>query len=127
MLSERSLKNLATAHPKFLQLFSAVAEITPCEVICGWRGEADQHTAFVDGKSKLDWPKSKHNNTLPDGTPISLAVDVVPLPVDWADINAFYELARVVKAIARLKGINITWGGSWTSFHDFPHYELKEV
>jgi peptidoglycan L-alanyl-D-glutamate endopeptidase CwlK len=130
-LSIRSLTNLAGCHPDLLRLISAVNEIVPCEVICGFRGEVAQNQAFAEGKSDKKWPDGKHNKTLPSGEPYSDAADVVPLPINWDDKVKFYHFAGVVRAVSALKGIPIRWGGDWDSdfdlhdqnLYDLPHFE----
>jgi peptidoglycan L-alanyl-D-glutamate endopeptidase CwlK len=80
----------------------------------------------VEGKSKTRWPTSKHN-AVP-----SLAVDLVPCPVDWKDRERFILLAGIVIGIAWKLGIPVRWGGDWDgdsniaehSFQDLPHFEL---
>jgi len=96
-----------------------------CTVLVGHRGKAEQDAAFADGKSKLRWPKSKHNLTP------SLAVDVVPYPIDWRDLDRFRALAVVVRRCwnaipaAERDGYDLAWGGDWISFRDYPHWELR--
>ncbi len=118
--SARSYFQLRTCHPDLVRLFAAVIERTDCTIICGHRNKADQDQAFAGGKSKLKWPKSRHNS-LP-----SQAVDVVPYPIDWNNHQRFEELAVIVKECAAQLGIAITWGGDWTSFRDLPHWELSK-
>jgi len=123
----RSAANLATAHPSLQRLFREVIKHFDCSVICGHRTEEEQNKVFHEGKSKVQWPRSKHNR-LP-----SIAVDVVPYPVDWKDTNRFYYFAGVVKGIASSMDIDIRWGGDWDgdtqvhdqTFMDLPHFELK--
>ena len=57
---------------------------------------------------------------------ISLAVDVVPLPLDWEDIPAFEKLGEKIMAKAEELGINIRWGRDFTTLKDYPHFELME-
>ena len=104
-------------------------------ITCGHRGKKDQDTAYTNGASKLQWPKSKHNR-IP-----SMAVDVVVYPVDWSDHSAFALLAGWIMATAaRLKeegkiAHRLRWGGDWDtdgktsdhSFKDFPHFELVDL
>ncbi len=115
---KRSRKELATAHPDLQKLFNEVIKHFDCSVICGHRGREDQDKAFAEGKSKLKWPNSKHNKTP------SLAVDVVPFPIDWENENEFHKLAGVVDAVALQMNIKVKWGGSWKKFKDLPHWEL---
>lgn len=123
---ERSKKALDSAHPKLRQLFDEVVKTYDCAVLCGFRNEADQEDAFVKGFSKVQFPDSKHNSYP------SLAVDVVPWPLDWKDGRRFYHFGGYVLATAGRLGIKIRWGGDWNgnldfkdqNFHDLPHFEL---
>ena len=122
----RSQKNLSEAHPLLIELFNEVIKIRDCAVIEGHRDKFEQDRLFHAGKSKLKWPRSKHNS-FP-----SMAVDVVPYPVHWTNYRAFYHFAGIVKGVAHGMGLQIRWGGDWDSdnqftdqsFHDLPHFEL---
>ena len=123
----RSQNNLSEAHPDLQKVFNEVIKHFDCAVIEGHRGQEEQDKAFHSGKSKLKFPESKHNQSP------SLAVDVVPWPVDWNDEKRFYYFAGFVKGIAAELGIELRWGGDWDSdtevddqtFNDLPHFELK--
>ena len=125
--STRSKAALDTAHPKLKELFNEVIKHWDCIVLEGHRGKAAQDKAFREGKSKTPWPTSKHNKSP------SLAVDVAPYPIDWKNSERFYAFAGFVIGIAKMKGIEIRWGGDWDSdrdfkdqtFFDLPHFELK--
>jgi peptidoglycan L-alanyl-D-glutamate endopeptidase CwlK len=109
--------HLKTASLPLQDLFNTVILHRDCSVLCGHRGKEQQQAAFHDGKSEVEWPLSQHNN-MP-----SRAVDVVPYPVDWYDINAFYEFGGFVLGIATAMNIKVRWGGHFKSFFDGPHYE----
>ncbi len=121
-----SRKNLEECHPDLQLLFNVVVSVFDCSVICGHRGEDDQNKAFDEGKSELMFPVSKHNQYP------SMAVDVVPYPVDWKDLNRFYFFGGYVKKTAELLGIDIRWGGDFDgdtltddqSFIDLPHWQI---
>lgn len=117
-LSQRSERNLATAHPDLQKVFRKVAEVEPIEVICGHRNKEDQDRAFREGHSKQRWPNSRHNS-LP-----SEAVDVLPLPIDWENLEPFKRLAKHVKEIAALMGVALEHGGDWEHLRDYPHWQL---
>lgn len=133
--SKRSRDNLATADVKLQTLFNEVIKKIDCTVICGKRTIEEQFELYkkgrlfkdgkwvkvgttvtnIDGKLK----KSKHNYSP------SKAVDVVPYPLDWNDLDSFKRLGEVVKSTAKELDIEISWGGDWISFKDYPHYEIK--
>jgi hypothetical protein len=119
MLTPKSKDRLNTCDPKLIKLIEAVATSRPVYVTCGHRNKADQDAAVKGGFSKTPFPTSKHNS-LP-----SKAVDLAPMsPIDWKNIEAFKELGKQVKEKAQELNIKIRWGGDFTSFKDYPHFEL---
>ena len=135
--SKRSKDNLSTADAQLQKLFNEVIKETDCTVIYGHRTPEEQFELFKKGREKVDgwWTvvdKSKVVTNL-DGTTKkskhnyfpSKAVDVVPYPLDWKDINSFKLLASVVKRKALELGIDVEWGGDWKSLKDYPHWQVK--
>ncbi len=108
-------------------LFNEVVKHFDCRVIGGHRGEELQQRYFALKKTKVQFPNSKHN-PMP-----SLAVDVIPYPVNWKDKERFYYFAGFVKGVASQMGLKIRWGGDWDSdtdlhdqtFMDLPHFEME--
>lgn len=89
-------------------------------ITCGHRGEKEQQEAFDKGASKAKFGQSKHNN-LP-----SLAVDICPYPINWNDKDErWQQMALNAMWCAGRLGFEIVWGGSFKSFKDMPHFELK--
>ena len=119
-LSKTSKQKLNTCHSDLIKLIEAVAETEKCAVICGFRGRHEQEKAYMAGKSKAKWGQSKHNFKP------SQAVDVVPLPLNWEDIEAFEKLGEKIMAKAEELGIKIKWGRDFTGLKDYPHFELVE-
>ena len=135
--SKRSLDNLNSAEDKLQILFKEVIKDYDCIVIYGHRTPEEQMELFQKGRKRIDgwWQvvdkskvvtnldgsvkKSKHNY-FP-----SKAVDVLPYPIDWNDIQRFKDLAKVVKQKAKELGIEVEWGGDWTSLKDYPHWQVK--
>ena len=123
----RSKKRLATCDDRLQGLFKEVVKHFDCSVIIGHRGEKDQNKAFDEGKSKVRYPKGKHNSNP------STAVDVAPYPIDWEDRERFIYFAGFVKGIATEMGISLRWGGDWNNdtqlsdnkFDDLVHFELR--
>lgn len=129
---KRSTTNLEEAHKDLQTVFNEVIKYFDCSVIDGHRGEKEQNEAFHKGKSKLKYPQSKHNKEP------AMAVDVVPYPINWKDVDRMRYFAGYVMGIANLlknRGIidhALRWGGDWdkdtevndNKFQDFPHFEL---
>tara|TARA_R100001510_G_C7654000_1_gene212534 strand:+ start:1009 stop:1401 length:393 start_codon:yes stop_codon:yes gene_type:complete len=125
---KKSISRLETCHEDLQQVFYQVIKHFDCTVLEGHRGEELQNKYFDEGKSKVKFPKGKHN-----ANP-SNAVDIVPWPVDWDDTDRMYYFAGFVKGIAAMLDIPLRWGGDWndntevkdTGFKDLPHFELKQ-
>lgn len=125
-LGEKSIERLTSCHSDLRMLFSEVARVYDLTIVCGHRNKEDQDEAFRTGKSKVQFPNSKHNQ-FP-----SLAVDAVPYPIDWNDKVRFYHFIGYVRGIADRLGIKIRCGADWDgdfdfkdqNFHDLPHFEL---
>ena len=134
--SEISQQRLVTCHPVLQQVLHTALDISPFDlrVLEGHRNEDRQNELFRAGHSQLTWPHSKHN------AQPSLAVDVIPLPLDWSNRFAFHVLCGVMFSAANLikihaKGWRLRsgqdWNGNWRNadqtFHDAPHFELVKL
>jgi peptidoglycan L-alanyl-D-glutamate endopeptidase CwlK len=130
---ERSLFRINTCHPLLGTLFMRVikrdnlpSDIT---ILCGYRDKAAQNLAFSQGASRLKWPKSKHNKYP------SHAIDFAPYPIDWDKVERWDALHTVildewlnmVEEELIPPGVTLSWGGTWTTFVDRPHLELRGV
>ena len=78
----------------------------------------EQEKSYLSGASRAKWGKSKHN-----ANP-SLAVDVVPLPLNWDNIESFEKLGKVIMETAEMLNIKIKWGRDFKKLKDYPHFEL---
>lgn len=116
---KRSLERLSECHPDLQQICHELIKELNVTVLCGFRGEQEQNAAFVAGRSKLRWPRSKHNRTP------SEAVDLAPYPIDWNDISRFRDMCARVERIAEELKIKIRLGRDF-SFKDYPHIELHD-
>jgi len=124
---KRSKENLSTCHEDLQKVFNEVIKHVDCSVLEGHRSEERQEKLFSEGKTKVHYPKGRHN------AKPSRAVDVVPYPVDWNDRERFHLFSGFVIGLARGMGITLRWGGDWNmnfevddnKFDDFPHFELR--
>ena len=124
---KRSKSKLATCDDELQNLFYEVVKYFDCSVIIGHRGEKDQNKAFDEGKSKVRYPKGKHNSNP------STAVDVAPYPINWDDRERFIYFGGFVKGVALEMGIPLCWRGdknndtqlSDNNFDDLVHFELR--
>ena len=115
-LGTRSLQNLSGVNPDMVAVVKRAIEITEVDftVIEGIRHINRQRELLKAGKST---PLNSRHIT-------GHAVDMVPYPVDWEDLERFELMAEAMKEAAEELDIPIVWGGDWKSFYDAPHFEL---
>jgi peptidoglycan L-alanyl-D-glutamate endopeptidase CwlK len=130
--SQSSKDKLSTCDIDLQTLFNEVINHIDCKVLCGFRSQEEQHKAYLEGTSQIDWPNGNHNKYP------STAVDVIPCPIDWNDRERLTLFAGQVLGIAKMlkdSGIithDIRWGGDWdrdhevkdNNFDDLVHFEL---
>ena len=116
-LGTRSLQSLSGVHPDMVAVVKRAIEITEVDftVIEGIRNVNRQRELFKAGKSTT--MNSRHIT--------GHAVDMVPWPVDWEDLERFEVMAEAMKTAAEELEVPIVWGGDWKSFYDAPHFELN--
>ena len=116
-LGTRSLQSLSGVHPDMVAVVKRAIEITEQDftVIEGIRNVNRQRALLKAGKSTT--MNSRHIT--------GHAVDMVPWPVDWNDLERFEVVSEAMKAAAEELEVSIVWGGDWKSFYDGPHFELN--
>ena len=117
--SDRSIERMKGLHPDLVAVMHRAIQITPIDftVVEGLRTEARQKVLVAQGKSQT--MNSRHLT--------GHAIDVAPVvngKVSW-NWKHYYPLAKAIKQAASDLGINIEWGGDWTSFKDGPHWQLS--
>lgn len=132
--SQKSSKNLGSCHPDLQRIFHQVIKTYDCTILEGHRGKQLQNKYHKEKKTQLRFPKSKHNKRP------SMAVDVVPYPIDWKDTDRMKHFAGFVQGVTAIMLHKemithlVRWGGDWDNdtqlndnkFQDFPHFELYE-
>jgi peptidoglycan L-alanyl-D-glutamate endopeptidase CwlK len=115
-LSNRSLSNLQGVHPDLIGVVKRAIEITEQDfsVIEGVRNIDRQRELVAQGKSTT--MNSRHLT--------GHAVDLAPYPLSW-DWEYFYPIADAMKEAAEEQGVDLEWGGDWSSFPDGPHFQLS--
>lgn len=115
-LGTRSLQNLSGVHPDLVAVVKRAITITEQDftVIEGVRNINRQRELVKKGASTT--MNSRHLT--------GHAVDMVPWPVDWNDLERFEVVSVAMKTAAEELDIPIKWGGDWKSFYDAPHFEL---
>lgn len=129
--SSSSRNKLNTCDPRIVEIMEEVIKHYDCTILEGKRSKEVQDECFRTGNSRVEWPNSKHN--CPNGG-LSLAIDVVPYPIDWNDTDRFYHFGGFVNGIATSMGYKIRWGFDWDMDNDFKdqtfmdgaHFELAD-
>lgn len=120
---------LATCDERLQRVARRVVEVWDCQVLQGKRSESEEATHLANGTSHTRASKHVYPLDVP-----SLAMDLVPYPVDWKNLKRFYVFSGFVLGTARELGITLRWGGDWDSdrdlddqtFNDLPHFEVVE-
>lgn len=127
VFSKSSREKLHGVHPdlvKVVELALTLSEVD-FKVIEGLRTQERQNQLYVLRKTKT--LNSRHLT--------GHAVDIVPLPLDWNDKQAFGKVAKAMFAAAKQLKVAIRWGGDWNrngrsddeTFYDGPHFELLKA
>lgn len=119
-LSQRSIDRMKGVDPRLVNVVKRAASLSDIEFIVteGLRTPERQAQLVKAGASRT--LKSKHIV----GKAVDLAA-VVDGKVRW-DWPLYEKLNTAMQRASEILNIPITWGGSWLSFRDGPHWELKE-
>lgn len=98
------------------EVLDIAIQIVDFTILCGARYEKEQHDAFVDGRSKVDWPNSKHNPK-PENFNLSEAVDVAPYYSEKPNVR-WPDLYGTAVQIYKTVNLNIA---------DHPESVVKEI
>lgn len=118
-LNKRSEQRLVGVHPKLVQVVRRAAETTSVEfqVTCGRRTVAEQRLMVAQGKSRT--MKSYHL--------VGKAVDLVAIVAGEAswDLARYATINKYMQSAAKELGHTITWGGTWNTIIDGPHWQIE--
>lgn len=122
-LSTVSLKNLAEAHPLLQKVVAQFQKDFPdvqFQINDAQRGRPEQETAFKKRTSNAHFGQSAHNFKP------AVALDIYVRPVQFAKWGPYALFAKEFLASAARVGVDLTWGGSWKTIKDGPHFELSD-
>lgn len=116
-LCEEKLKSV---HPFLVSWFTY--HIKPrwpnAHISCGHRGKFEQEFLWIDKKTQLHWPNSKHNKFPAE------AIDLFQIDRDgkaYWDVPFFTDLVRYSKE----NDIQLIWGGNFANLRDYCHFEME--
>jgi peptidoglycan L-alanyl-D-glutamate endopeptidase CwlK len=133
---KRSKERLNGVDSRLINVLNEVVKYFDITVIEGLRSEKRQNELLAQGKSKTKFSKHLEGK----------AVDIAPYPIDWKARDDFHYLGGFVLGIAAKMGVNVRWGGDWSSpsldkdvmrgaeqrttkdngFDDLVHFELMD-
>jgi peptidoglycan L-alanyl-D-glutamate endopeptidase CwlK len=119
-LNKRSEQKLIGVDERLVAVVRRAAELTKIDfqVTCGRRTVAEQKLLVAMGKSAT--MRSYHI--------VGKAVDLVAMigkDASWELVH-YAQINKAMQAAAKELGVTITWGGSWKSFIDGPHWQIEE-
>lgn len=127
----KSRAKLENLHPDMVRVVNRAITIYDFTIGQTTRTE-EQHEDYIDrGTTTVPYFKTRHK---PNKDGLSEAVDIIPWPIDWKDLNRFHFLAGAMFMAAAIENVEIVWGGDWNSnkdftdqdFNDLPHFELAK-
>ena len=128
--SDSSMEKLGTCDPRLQAVFTRAADFWDIKIIEGHRSVERQKALFLTGATNIDGvrKKGKHNYSP------SRAIDVAPLPLDWRDVQRFYQFGWAIVGLAHSMGVMLRWGGDWDAdgdtqdqlFNDLVHFEVVD-
>lgn len=120
VFSEKSKSKLEGVDPRLVQIAVLALQLSPVDfgITEGLRTLERQKQLVKAGASKT--LKSKHLE--------GKAIDVVAYldgEVRW-DWPLYEKIAKAFKQAADELNYKITWGGSWATFKDGPHFQIED-
>jgi len=132
----RSKSRLKGVDARLVSVLNEVVKYFDITVIEGLRSQERQNELVEQGKSKTKFGKHVQGK----------AVDIAPYPIDWNARDDFHYLGGFVLGIAAKLGVNVRWGGDWSSpsldkdvmagreqrttkdngFDDLVHFEIRD-
>ena len=122
-LSQRSLDRLKGVHSDLVKVVKRAIEISDYDfmVVEGLRTKETQAEYVKKGVSQT--MNSRHI--------IGQAVDLAPLEngvIDWSNKKGQFDaVAKAMKQAAKELNVKITWGGTFKSLVDKPHFQIEGV
>lgn len=128
-LGNRSNENISNIDTRLAVIIGAV--LSKCNVdftiTQGFRTVEYQKSLYAQGRTKKGnivtycdgvKKKSRHQS--------GKAIDFIPYPFKgWDDIEGFKKVGNELERVGKLLGYNCSYGGNWTKFKDYPHFEIK--
>lgn len=124
--SARSIARMADIDPRLMVVAEGALKISPIDFgipeFGGLRTAEDQQALHLQGKSKCDGVVKKSYHQTGRALDVYAYVDG---KASWDKEHLAVIAAAMLQTAAKL-GIELEWGGLWTSFYDGPHFQLPD-
>ena len=132
VLGKTSLARLKGVDEQLVNIVKRAIEISEVDftVLEGVRTLERQRELYAQGRTApgkiVTWTmKSRHIE--------GKAVDLVPYPLDWNDLEKFNKIKDAMFQAAKEQDVNLRWGADWDGDgkyrekgeYDSPHFELN--
>lgn len=126
-LSPTSVQHLVGVHPDLINVVERAIGITTVDfmVLASVRTLAQEAQLVKAHKST-----TMHSRHLPNMDGYSCAVDLgamVDGALVWEPISLYAGIWAAMQQAAKDLGIPLEWGGNWTTFKDYDHFQLPWV
>ena len=125
-LGTKSLKNREGVDPRLIEISDLAIQISNVDFgipsTGGLRSSADQAELFEQGVSKCDGYTNKSYHQTGKAIDVYAYVDG---KASW-DRQHLSSVATAMLQAASKLGHDLKWGGNWTSWQDYPHFEFKD-
>lgn len=132
--SERALIGV---HPRLVAVVRRALQLSPVDfkVLEGVRTPERQRHLYAQGRTApgqvVTWTLNS-NHFIHPATGYGHAVDLLPAPFDWKDLQPFNQVAQAMLQAAQELDTHIRWGADWDQDGnprekgetDSPHFEL---
>ena len=145
ILSDKSLEKLKGVHPKMVDVIKESIKNAPFDfrITHGLRSAEEQNRLYQCGRTikglkvtNCDgYVKKSNHQAKADG--YGYAIDIficgyvengkyikITSTEEGYDYKKLKAVADHIKATAKKLNVNISWGGDWARFKDYPHFEL---
>jgi peptidoglycan L-alanyl-D-glutamate endopeptidase CwlK len=125
-LGTNSIKNLAGVDGRLIDIADLAIKLTNIDFgipsTGGLRTAEVQAKLFEDGVSKADGVNNKSYHQSGKALDVYAYVDG---KASWDKLHLSLIAAAMLQASAQL-GYELTWGGLWKSWQDYPHFEIRD-
>lgn len=132
-----SLRALVGVHPRLVAVVHRALQLSPVDfkVLEGVRTPERQRQLYAQGRTApgqvVTWTL-RSNHFVNPATGYGHAVDLLPAPYDWQDLQPFNQVAQAMLQAAQELDTPIRWGADWDQDGhprekgetDSPHFEL---